>query len=101
MNEALFRRTNERLESLNEAFSTITDDFDVVCECGDGTCFERILMPKDAYERMRAEATLFVVVPGHSRLAVEAIVEEHPTWQIVQKRVPDAIRIAELTDPRP
>jgi hypothetical protein len=36
--EALFRVVNERLEGVNEAFALMTEDFAIVCECGDRTC---------------------------------------------------------------
>ena len=52
------------------------------------------------YERVRAEPTWFLVVPGHVFLEAETVVEEHDVFQIVQKRegVPAAIAIE--TDPR-
>ena len=41
-NEALFRAVNENLEGLNETFAVLTDEFEVVCECGDRDCIEQL-----------------------------------------------------------
>jgi hypothetical protein len=71
MNEALFRAVNERIEDVNESFATLTDAFEVVCECGDAGCLRQIRMASDAYERVRAGATLFIVVPGHETAEIE------------------------------
>jgi hypothetical protein len=56
VNEALFRTVNERLEELNESFATVTERFEIVCECGDPGCITRISMTKAAYEHVRARS---------------------------------------------
>ena len=63
--EALFRTVNERIEELNESFATVTERFEIVCECGDPGCITRISMTKPAYEHVRADPALFIVAPGH------------------------------------
>ena len=98
-NEALFREVNEQIEAMNERFGG-GESFTIVCECGDGDCTERISVPVDVYERIRADAELFLVVPGHEIPAVEEVTEEGDGYRIVRKRegVPEAV--AEETDPR-
>lgn len=64
-NEALFRVVNERIESLNVAFASITETMDVVCECGDLECAERVVLSVSDYERVREDPTHFVLLPGH------------------------------------
>ena len=101
MNEALFRAVNERVEDLNESFATVTDTFEVVCECGDAGCVAQIRVASDAYERVRAGATLFIVVPGHETAEIEEIVDKQDAYYIVRKDAWLPKRIAEETDPRP
>lgn len=101
MNEALFRAVNERVEDLNESFATVTDAFEVVCECGDAGCVAQIRIASDAYERVRAGATLFIVVPGHEKAEIEEIVVKQDAYYIVRKDAWLPKRIAKETDPRP
>jgi hypothetical protein len=99
LNEALFRRVNEEIESLNDAFggqSTLS----VICECGDGQCMERIEISLVDYERVRADPRLFVVLPGHLIPDVESVVERADGWDVVRKQDGRAVEVAERTDPR-
>ena len=99
-NEALYRQVNERIEDLNEAFATITDDFKVVCECGDLGCMEQIGVAREAYERIRANAHHFIVKHGHEVPDVETPVADHGDYVVVEKHRGPPRRIAEETDPR-
>lgn len=74
VNEAVFREANERIEDLNEAFATVTDELVLVCECGDGECMEKISLTREEYEELRADPTQFAVVPGHEKPTVEEVV---------------------------
>ena len=100
VNEAVFREANERIEDLNEAFSTFTDELVLVCECGDGECAEKISLTREAYEGLRADPTLFAVVPGHEAPNVEEVVERREGYDVVRKTDGIPRQIAELTDPR-
>jgi hypothetical protein len=99
-NEAVFREINERLEAVNEAFGSLTDTFEVLCECGDARCAQRLPIPPTEYERIRSDPTHFVLAPGHSAPDVEAVITQGPTWLVVQKRPGAPARAAEATDPR-
>jgi hypothetical protein len=33
VNEGIFRTVNERIQAVNDSFATVTDAFEVVCEC--------------------------------------------------------------------
>ena len=57
----------------------------VVCECGGLACTRRIELEVPVYERIRADSTLFVVVPGHEIPDVESIVERHETFNVVRR----------------
>jgi hypothetical protein len=99
-NEALYRLVNERIESLNEAFGTFTGTITAVCECGDASCAAQIDIAVADYERVRAKATDFIVVPGHELADVEEVVEEHETFAVVRKRPGAPAHVARETDPR-
>jgi hypothetical protein len=99
-NEALFRSVNERLESLNEAFSTVTERFEIVCECARTNCGERIPIAVEAYERARDDASLFLLVPGHEDMNIEEVVERHEAYHLVRKHDGPPREAAEQMDPR-
>ena len=88
-NEALFRAVNEQIERL-----------DVVCECGDLDCAERIPIPISDYEEVRADSVLFLVKPGHQKPDIEEVVSEAPGYYVVRKRSGEPARVAVETDPR-
>jgi hypothetical protein len=100
LNEALFREVNERIETLAETFALESQPLDLVCECGDANCVERITMSRAEYEEIRSDSQLFAVYPGHEKGAVEAVVEKREGYDIVEKEKGTPERIAELTDPR-
>ena len=100
LNEALFREVNERVRTINEAFSQVLADAEFVCECGDDGCTERITLTLDDYERVRSEPTWFIVKPGHETALVERVVERHAGWWAVKKTDGDAAELAEELDPR-
>ena len=99
-NEALFRTVNEKVKDLNETFQTFTETFEVVCECGKAECLDQITIAATAYNDVRADAALFIVVPGHADAEVEAVVEEKDHYEVVRKREGPQKRIVEATDPR-
>ena len=100
-NEAIFREVNEQIESLNRGIAAITDQtMQVVCECGDLRCIDQLLMTVEDYERVRADARRFVVLPGHERPDVEDVVETALGYLVVQKHEGDPALVARETDPR-
>ena len=99
-NEAVFRRVNENLVDLNETFAAVTDRVSLVCECGQVDCTEQIEMSLDEYERLRQDAQLFAIVPGHEAADVEEVVAEHGGYSVVRKRPGPWRRLAEASDPR-
>jgi hypothetical protein len=99
-NESLFRDVNERLRKLNEAFTTPSERIDLICECADTTCTERVSMAPDEYEAVRADPRRFLVVPGHDvGGALEVVVERHGGYHVVEKLGASG-QTAEQADPR-
>ena len=100
LNEAVFRAVNERIEGLAETFDLKTQPLDLICECGDAACVERISMTPAEYEKIRSEAHQFAVYPGHEYPDVESIVARLKGYDIVRKNRGVPAQIAEQTDPR-
>jgi hypothetical protein len=100
LNEAVFREVNERINDLADQFGLEDQPLDLVCECGDAACVERISMSRDEYEELRADPTHFAVYPGHETADFEAIVERRGGYDIVRKHEGGPAALAQATDPR-
>ena len=98
LNEALFREVNERLRALGDEFGL--ESLDLICECGNAECAERIAMTYSEYEQLRADPTLFAVVPGHEISDVEDVVVARGGYEIVRKHEGGEAELAARTDPR-
>jgi hypothetical protein len=98
LNEAIFREVNERLEEVGESFGL--DYLDLICECANIDCAERITVSVQEYEALRANPRLFAVVPGHETDDLEEIVERRDGYDVILKNEGQPARIAEETDPR-
>ena len=99
-NEALFRSVNEKVEELGESFSTITDTFVIVCECGTQSCMEQIELQLGEYERVRANPLHFLIKPGHEFREVEEVIERTDRYWVVEKNSGTPATVARETDPR-
>lgn len=69
------------------------------CECARLGCNEIVELSRREYERIRAHARHFVVVPGHELPAVEAVVEVGERYVVVEK-TGAAGQSADESDPR-
>jgi hypothetical protein len=81
--ESSFRDVNERIVDTAQRFGV--NDPDLVCECADPDCGERIGAPLDDYEETRANGSHFLVSPGHELTEHERVVETRPGFRIVAK----------------
>jgi hypothetical protein len=99
-NEALFREANERIERVAQTLQTTTEGLEIMCECGDESCTSRLEVMLPEYERIRQDATLFFVFPGHEKPDVEEIVEQHEGYDVVRKKPGEASELARESDPR-
>jgi hypothetical protein len=100
LNEAVFREVNERIESLAETFALGTQPLDLICECGDASCVQRIHMTHAEFEELRSESHQFAVYPGHEAPDVERVMDRRDGYDIVRKDEGLPKLIAEVTDPR-
>src|SRR6476646_2900640 len=85
MNEAVFRDVNERIQDVASSFNLTSEPLDLICECGDAACVDRISLTRDEYEEVRADPHLFAVSPGHVAEDVEEIVGNRSGYDIVRK----------------
>jgi hypothetical protein len=100
LNEAVFREVNERIEDLAERFNLQDRPLDLVCECGDENCTERISMTLAEYEELRKDSKQFAVYPGHEFHHVEEVVAHCRGYDVVRKQEGEAAKLAEASDPR-
>ena len=96
-NESLFRSVNERIEDVVQ--SGRKEQIDFLCECGSDDCVENVSLTREEYEEVRADATQFIVKPGHEIAAIEDVARRAEGYLVVRKHVDEAV-IAEETDPR-
>ena len=84
-NEEIFRRVNEQIEQINEAFGEVAGSMTLVCECGDTSCIEQIAVAPEEYRRLRADPTMFAIKPGHEIPDVEDVVDRLDRYWVVKK----------------
>jgi|SRR3954468_14313142 len=84
-NEALFREVNERIDELGEVQQDQPLPRDYLCECANSDCTFRVPLTGEEYERVRADAAQFAVLPGHYTPEIEELVSEGPRYWVVKK----------------
>src|SRR5215208_1759130 len=92
--QLLFRELNEQVRKMAGG-----GDVDVVCECVNGACLDRLVVPRDEYEAVRRFPTRFIVKEDHVAHDVERAVESHDGYIVVEKSGADAEH-AIMLDPR-
>lgn len=104
-NESLLREVNERIAALDRRVEGgwadgVPERFEFRCECGMlSACDGTVSLTLAEYERVRAEADRFVVVPGHETAGLERSVERSDRFVIVDKL--DAYEPHAGVDPSP
>lgn len=83
-NEELFRQVNERIVELTDSWH---GELDLICECANPECTTRLVLPVDEYERLRQSPRQFAVLPGHDLPELEAVIERHDGYFVVEKHV--------------
>ena len=95
-NEASYRDINERIASQQ---APSTSSLELICECGDLDCLERINVEVNEYEQARSDPRLFLAKSGHIDAEAEQLVADQGDHQLVRK-LGDAAAVAEERDPR-
>ena len=96
--ESLFRDVNERIASAADQFGSEEAEF--VCECADPTCVERVEVPLEVYQGVRAEPTTFIFANGHEDKAIETVLQTRRRYQVVEKVNRKVVEVVEKLDPR-
>jgi hypothetical protein len=81
--EAIFRTVNERIAESAQRFDSTGAEF--VCECADKTCTHRVEATLEEYESVRADATHFLLAPGHDNARVERVLKRKRRYWVVEK----------------
>ena len=97
-NEAFFRAVNEGIAEASQRFESEEAEF--LCECGDAKCTDRLEVPLDDYEAVRAHPTRFLVRRGHVAPEVEEVVHRRRRYAIVDKVDRVAAGIVRRLNPR-
>ena len=92
-NEANSRAVNQMVRPVEPFWMT------VLCECGDRSCREHLMIAQDEYARVRENSTLFVLRPGHETEEVEEVVAKHLEYWVVRKHPGLPANVAQATDP--
>jgi hypothetical protein len=94
LTQATLRRVNEAIRAPADSAMAYR------CECGQIGCNQLIGLRVQEYERVRAHARRFAIAPGHEVDAIEAPVEQHEGYTVVEAHAPAAAALAEGTNPR-
>ena len=78
---------NARIRSLNERFGIDRPSYEVLCECGQDSCVQRIEVPVAVFAEVHADARTFIVAPGHRSSEPEHVVAEASGYWIVDAAV--------------
>ncbi len=98
-NEALYRRVNERIESISDKVPRDEQTMDFLCECDRPGCYEKVTATRAEYESVRAVSTHFIVHHGHVDPRVEHVTFTTNRFAVVEKEG-DAAHEAIADDPR-
>jgi hypothetical protein len=83
-NEEVFRSINARIEEGARQHG-VQQVLPFHCECASVTCVKTIELSPAEYDRIASHFARFVVVPGHEKPAVEAVMERHAHYLVVEK----------------
>jgi hypothetical protein len=92
-NEAVFRAFNEGVRDVEGRVGS-GSTIEVVCECSDAHCDERIQLPVEEYADIRSNPVRFAVKVGHDVAAVEEILRQGDAYAVIEKRSGHAADIA-------
>ena len=101
-----YREVNERVADVYARFAasvdadTTSELFELFCECGQQEpCDERVNVSAATYERVRADPTTFILLPGHGTATVENVIEKGDGF-LIARNFGRAAEIARAADPR-
>jgi hypothetical protein len=85
-NEHAFRDINERIEKRVDRWEGLDVRFEnVVCECSDANCVERVMVQPKEYRFVRSKRDRFLVAPRHDEPEIERVIYRHDRYWVVEK----------------
>jgi hypothetical protein len=91
-NQRVFAQWNREYEREQlEAGARYREPLELVCECSQLRCSERLHVSARDYDRIHRRQLQFVVAPGHAALGSERVLERREGYDIVSK-APDPSR---------
>jgi hypothetical protein len=99
-NAACFRELNEWTHAANDdaALGNLWEVY--LCECGDSTCSDPIMLTRAEYELVRFEATHFALATNHENPELDLVLTEYDRYTVIETWFGEPSRIAYATDPR-
>jgi hypothetical protein len=98
MNEVLFRKANDRIETSADQQDRSREPVEFYCECSDRDCVERIVISADEFENVREHDAQFIVRPDHEVPSVETVVTRTDLYLVVEKTGEAAEFVTERLD---
>lgn len=95
--ETVFREMNEWAHEDNRGRPDAIESY--LCECGDASCSQPILLSRSEYDEVRAYAARFAIALDHENPEIEYLVRETPAFAVIEK-VGNPARVARVADPR-
>ncbi|HEY7282668.1 MAG TPA: hypothetical protein VID47_13860 [Actinomycetota bacterium] len=100
-NQTIFREMNEWTSEDDDGPEADAHGWDVyLCECGDGTCTDPIMLTRIEYEAVRSEPTRFAIALNHENPELDSVLVEFERYTVVDKSFGLAARLARASDPR-
>jgi hypothetical protein len=99
---ALFREVNAQIREINDSLWPADGALELLCECGNEDCSERVEVAPAVYARARGDDSAFLVVPGHEEPDRDTVRSEGPRYRMIavrQARPRRAARLVPATDP--
>jgi len=100
--QVLVRKVNEEIRRISAEFDVGAGaewELDLVCECVNDGCFERLAVLPAEYDEVRRFPARFIVKPGHANVDGERVTDENERFVVVEKRPGEAV-VAIVNDPR-
>jgi hypothetical protein len=98
-NEVVFREVNERVQAIAAAHGDDEHVYEFYCECSNADCTLLVSATLGEYELVRANASRFLIAPGHWLPEIERVVEEGPRLWVIEK-IGEAAEFVAEHDPR-
>ena len=68
---------------MSERLGVDSATYQVLCECGDEKCMQRVDVPTGVFADVRDDHGQFVVAPGHERRGRDRVVAQAPAYSVV------------------